>query len=238
MSSGVRRSRRVKSAIAAAAKVSPRGAALVDWTMADKHSAWGGPMNGQIARQRLVRDLVCVTRPQAVVETGTHRGTTTQFLAYVTGGPVFTVESDERFYHFAERRLRALPNCHLSFGDSRTFLKQLALTDACPKERVLFYLDAHWQEDLPLPQELEVITEHWADPLILIDDFQVPHDSGYGFDDYGPGKRLTADDVPPLPGMRLLSPTIPSGEETGGRRGCCLIVSDARAATLSDLPLA
>jgi hypothetical protein len=62
-----------------------------------------------------------------------------------------------------------------------------------------------------------------------VDDFQVPGDSGYGYDDYGPGKALTLDYVRPLRdqyGLRVYFPSAPAADETGACRGCAVFVSD------------
>ena len=57
----------------------------------------------------------------------------------------------------------------------------------------LFYLDAHWNDHLPLREEVELALKHFAKAVLIIDDFAVPDDPGYAFDDYGPGKALTLD---------------------------------------------
>lgn len=43
--------------------------------------AWGGPFNGQPARQALFSAIVADIRPKAIIETGTYFGTTTEFMA-------------------------------------------------------------------------------------------------------------------------------------------------------------
>lgn len=154
----------------------------MDWAVSDS-SAWAGPMNGQQMRQQLVRDLVRHVDIRGVVETGTYRGTTTEFLHHVTGGPVFSIESVPRYHDFASRRFAVSDPVHLRLGDSRPVLAQLAEDDRCPKHQVLFYLDAHWARDLPLHGELELIRRRWHDCVVMIDDFEVPGDPGYGFDD-------------------------------------------------------
>ena len=66
-------------------------------------AAWGGPFNGQPARQALFRDIVANVRPRAIIETGTYLGTTTDFMV-ATGLPIYTVEADPRNYGFARAR--------------------------------------------------------------------------------------------------------------------------------------
>ena len=65
----------------------------------------------------------------------------------------------------------------------------LARDSSVPKCDVFFYLDAHWEDDLPLLEEIEVIFSHRDRATIMIDDFCVPG-TDYGFDDYGAGKTL------------------------------------------------
>ncbi len=62
--------------------------------------------------------------------------------------------------------------------------------------------------------------------MVVIDDFRVPDDEGYRFDDYGPGKALTWDYVGPIAeryGATAAYPATPSAEETGARRGCVVL---------------
>lgn len=96
---------------------------------------------------------------------------------------------------------------------------------AVPKEDVFFYLDAHWKDDLPLREELEIIFSHWARPIVMIDDFQVP-DSDYSFDDYGPGKTLNLDYLGPVisaHNIAVFFPAVAASEETGVKRGCVVL---------------
>ena len=104
--------------------------------------SWGGPFNGQCFRQTIFIDLVRACNFDAVIETGTYRGSTTLFLALNSGGaPVYTSEIDGRVFALARRRLRAIPNIRMYNTDSRKFLSALNLSDNGCK---LFYLDAHW----------------------------------------------------------------------------------------------
>lgn len=189
--------------------------------------AWGGPLNGQAWRCHLVAELIRQARPAAIVETGTYLGTTTEWLSAFQI-PVWSCEASERNFGYARQRLIAVPNTHLVLGDSRAALRQI-LSDplkASLAETILFYLDAHWNEDLPLAEELDIIFAACPRAIVLIDDFQVPDDPGYTYDDYGAGKALTADYIAPTVaahGLVTLYPRMPSDVETGAKRGCAVL---------------
>ncbi len=187
---------------------------------------WGGPMNGQERRQQIVRDLFSAIRFDEVVETGTFRGGTTGWLHEVSGLPVFSVESEDRFYRFAHAMLRTQPKVDVRLGDSRELLRSLAARAG--DKTSFFYLDAHWGEDVPRHEELRLILPRWQRCVVMIDDFQVPGDPGYGFARYG-GKPLDETYLPDLPGWTLFYPTIASADETGSRRGCAVFASEELA---------
>jgi len=191
----------------------------------ERWDSWGGPFNGQCFRQMIFIDLVRACKFDAIVETGTYRGSTTLFLALNSGGaPVYTSETNTRVFELARRRLRAIPNVHMYNTDSRQFLSTINLADnGCS----FFYLDAHWLEDLPLAEETELIARKSPSFVIMIDDFQVPNDPGYGYDDYGPGKSLSLRDFPFDSDPRFVPyfPARHSTEESGVRRGCIVLVS-------------
>jgi hypothetical protein len=191
----------------------------------ERLDSWGGPFNGQCFRQLIFLDLVRACRFEAIVETGTFRGSTTLFLGHNCNGvPVHSSEINPRFFQIARRRLRASPNLHLYNLDSRNFLSQLRM----PREsRIFFYLDAHLSEDLPLADETEFVIRNFNTFTIMIDDFEVPGDSGYAYDDYGPGKRLSLRDFPFHKDSRISAyfPSRPASQESGIRRGCIVLVS-------------
>jgi hypothetical protein len=199
---------------------------------------WGGAFNGQHGRRAMIRELVSALPLAAVVETGTFRGATTEFFWRHTPVPVHSVELSPRFYHYARRRLRSRPRVHLALGDSRAFLCDLAARPGFPAARVLFYLDAHWYDDLPLVEEIEIICGHWTEVAMVIDDFEVPGDPGYAVDDYGPGKRLSLELLGPLGarGLTAFFPALPSAGETGLRRGAVVLADEPAAAILARLP--
>ncbi len=190
-------------------------------------SGLGGPLNGQKFRQAMFREILAGVRLEAIVETGTYRGTTTEFLSGLTDLPVYTVEINPRFYAFARLRFRNSPNIRGFFGDSRPFLAQLFRTPGFPKKRTLFFLDAHWGSDLPLMEEVRQIESSCKEAIIVIDDFQVPGDPGYGFDDYGEGKSLKMDSLRlgRSSSFEIFWPAVPSSLETGQCRGAVILAT-------------
>jgi hypothetical protein len=125
----------------------------------------------------------------------------------------------------------------MSLGDSRAFLSQLCRDPLVSKRDVFFYLDAHWSDELPLHGELETITRCWQRSVIMIDDFEVHGDSGYRYDDYGPGKRLDLEYLHILSSFNLVAyfPSLPSDRESGLRRGCVVLADPSHAGRLDGI---
>jgi hypothetical protein len=148
--------------------------------------------------------------------------------------PVFTCEALPENYGFAKARLQAVPNVKVMQADSRAFLAQL-LRGPLGDGPNLFYLDAHWNDDLPLAEELELIFGRTRNSIVVIDDFEVPGDPGYGFDDYGAGMALTAAYLSGIAEKFELHahyPATPSANETGAARGC-IVLADRRLSGVS-----
>lgn len=195
-----------------------------------------GPMNGQRERQLITRQLFESIPFDGVLETGTFRGTTTEYLALLSTLPVATVEAVPRYYHHARLRLQYLSEVTVELGDSRAFLQRRAESPQRP-ERPFFYLDAHWYDDLPLADELRIIAASWQDAVVMIDDFRVPDDKGYGYDDYGQGRSLEESYLPMdvLGGWTILYPAAHSSVETGARQGSVVLLSPSLEAHAADL---
>ena len=201
------------------------------WRRPEWRLGWCGPFNGQEFRQRMFLELCARVPFVAIVETGTYRGTTTHYFHRATRLPIHSFESVPRNYGFARAQLMFSPDVHLHRCDSRIGLVQLARSNILPPGPVFFYLDAHGAGELPLAQEIDLVFAHWREAVVLIDDFAVPDDPGYGFDDYGPGKVLTLDYLVEnslLPSA-IWFPRCASATETGYRRGCVVLT---RAANL------
>lgn len=202
-----------------------QAAASIDIADAELQQGWGGAFNGQVARRELVQKIIQLWNPSAIVETGTFRGITTEWLAEITSIPIYTSEINKRFFFQAQRRLERFKNVHPVLKDSREFIRHFVGTEVL-QMRTLFYLDAHWQDDLPLREEISIIFEHFKHPCVIVDDFRVPFDLGYSYDDYGKGKTLSLEILEGLlsPEIQIAFPSTPSTSESGARRGCIILM--------------
>ncbi len=199
-------------------------AAKVELLSPDLQNCWGGPFNGQRGREAIAQELIDKLRFDAIIETGTYRGITTEWFAQHFTGPIESCEINRLYYLQAAHRLNGYPHVTLTLADSRDFLRE-KVRRLAKGSRVLFYLDAHWEEALPLVDELRIILGGQLDVVVMIDDFKVPFDDGYAFDDYGPGKALKLELLDFLKNsrVRLFFPQLPSSEETGAGRGVCVL---------------
>ena len=188
----------------------------------EKARRLGGVLNGQLGRQELLTRLGRAFEPQLVVETGAHRGVTTKFLAQTFG--VKTISCEIHPDYFWEGRWRTLPqrNCRIFPEDTREFLRRIGSRMKSPEDRVLIYLDAHWDpQDLPLLEELKIIHSQIRHAIILIDDFRHPEDPGYGFDEYAGGVNIELKLLKQADQAfhQVFFPVMASSQETGMKRG-------------------
>src|SRR5690242_9304975 len=134
-------------------RMPPTMAGRVDRYRPSLAASWGGPLNGQQRRRETVREIARAVDFDRVIETGTYRGTSTEFFAAVFGIPVETVEGDPRFFTYSQKRFAHDEQIRIVLGDSRSFLRELGKVPGSPDETVFIYLDAHWKDDLPLAEE-------------------------------------------------------------------------------------
>jgi hypothetical protein len=211
-----------------AAGIGFEAAVALDLLNPELQFRWGGPFNGQAERRATFLEMLDRLKPAALIETGTYRGTTTEFLARHFAGPIHSCEIDRRCFLGSRRKLAGFPNVDLVQSDSRPFLRYI-LARLRRQAPLLVYLDAHWWDDLPLREEIEIILESGHEAAIMIDDFEVPGDPGYTFDDFGPGKRFCLDMLSFLAESRessfypLFYPRARAETETGARRGAIVL---------------
>ena len=196
-------------------------------------------MNGQVVRLEFTQQIIERCRIERIVETGTYRAATTRWFAQF-GLPVVTSEIVPRLAELSKLRLRSFPNVEVRDTDSIAVLRSLATEPIDRDVPTLFYLDAHGYDHLPLREEVELAVAHFAGAVLIIDDFAVPDDPGYGFDDYGPEKVITLDYLllAKTPPLSIYFPTAKSSQETGAKRGTAVLTANAEmTAVLDDLPL-
>jgi predicted O-methyltransferase YrrM len=172
-------------------------------------------LNGQAERRRAIERLVEVFEPAQIVETGTFHGASAAFFAGF-GIPVFTIELRLENVLVSKRRLRSFANVTLIRGDSVAGLDVLAREGSL--SRPLAYLDAHWHGRLPLIGEISVLLSKTSEGVIVIDDFMVEDDPGYGYDTYE-GRPISLDLLELPDDVAAAYPAAASMLESGERRG-------------------
>lgn len=202
-------------------------------------SPWEGVFNKQLRRKELCDRIFEVFDPKVIVETGTYHGSTTEYFA-ASGRHVFGVECSPFHAAYAASRLRRYQRANVTCSDSRTALRQLVRHDLLRSAGVFIYLDAHWGTDLPLLGEIQILFKQARfTPVVMVDDFEVPFDAGYQFDDYGRFiGSLTIDWIQPhLQSLSVSAffPTIPSSSETGAKRGSVVLVRSEDEHLIGDL---
>lgn len=149
--------------------------------------------------------------------------------------PIFTVEADAELFGFAKSKLKQFRHVHIAHNDSRQYLQNLFGGKKLPQGRVFCYLDAHWEQDLPLAEEIDLVFRATGEAVVMVDDFAVPHDKGYRLDDYGSGRTLNVDyiaDVVERHDLQMYFPSLESEAETGARRGSVILVRSPKAVDL------
>lgn len=131
-----------------------------------------------------IHDLIRNHPIQNFIETGTETGST---LAYVARTyphlHCYSCEADPRAYNFACNALSRHTNVSIFSGLSVDFLKWLP--EEIMKQPSLYWLDAHSHGfGVGLLDELEYILSRITNGFIFIDDFEVPGDPTFGFDQY------------------------------------------------------
>lgn len=139
------------------------------------------PLNGDTHLQTIVKKLVETHKIETIVETGTHLGSSTGFFSDLVKR-VITTEINEKWQIAARTRLHDKSNIRFILGDSATTLG--TILPSLGDEKVLFFLDSHFNNDKSLDRELKIIEESKVCPYILIHDFKVPNRPDLGYDSW------------------------------------------------------
>jgi hypothetical protein len=153
-------------------------------------------------------------RPGIWIETGTHCGWTSHWVASRWPElPLETVECSDHYIRIARENLGGLPNVTMHEGDSATWLPERI--KSLPKNVLpLFWLDAHWYRPVPILRECAAVAT-LDRYLCIIDDFDFrtePPFSGDGGEETFDYKMLNLEYVAPFLGPRCLRPNYPSRE--------------------------
>lgn len=180
--------------------------------------------NGQQSRVGVFKALVRQVPFQNFIETGTFLGMTTDFLARTAmphGAQVYSCELDDRHYAIAGRAVGDRQNVHLHHGNSVDYLRSLSPEFSHTLNFV--YLDAHWNDYLPLRDELLILQE-WKSTVVMIDDFKVPSDDRFGWDKYDDEREICLEHIGDTLGDNAVYfPAYPATAERAAARGYCLI---------------
>lgn len=183
-----------------------------------------GTLNSQQQRGKAVKKIIADFDPHAVVETGCYLGAGTKFFLNNSTAPIYTCEINGHYANFSQARFKKESRVNIYSASSVDFLKKISDPVLSNEAKIFFYLDAHWAQELPLKEEIQIILKRWRNSLMLIDDFAVPNDAGYGYDSYGESNVLNASYLQNIhKDLRVFYPRISSKKETGSKRGCCAI---------------
>jgi hypothetical protein len=200
--------------------------------------------NGQRNRSREFDAIDSRIAFENYVETGTFLGMTTDFLsrraqrrrAQRRRAQVYTCEINNRHFAIANRTVGGRHNLHLERANSVDFLRFLAPQLGAARNFV--YLDAHWNDYLPLRDELAIL-EAWPNTVVLIDDFKVPSDPRFGWDKYGEDQEICLEYIAGTVGnRRVYFPNYPAPDEGAPPRGYCVMsMSAPLESVLDQIPL-
>ncbi len=136
------------------------------------------PFNGDRIRTDIVNKILISQLPKKIIETGTWVGNTTNFLSNFNS-EVYSIESNSSFYALSLLRFSKKENVFIINGSSDDVINNFDNF----KENIFVYLDAHWEEFVPLDYELNHL-KNFNDVIVLIDDFKVEQTPGWKYDKY------------------------------------------------------
>jgi predicted O-methyltransferase YrrM len=180
--------------------------------------------NRQKMRVRAFHAITLAVRFDNFIETGSHIGKTTLFLTAIAKrhrAKVYSCEINDEYFEIAKATTRGAKNLQLHHEDSVKFLSKLG--PIVRKEFNFIYLDAHWYDYLPLKDELSIIST-WPNSIVMIDDFKVPFDDGFGWDRYDDDREICMRYIEgAVAGKPIFFPAYGAASEGTVARGYCVI---------------
>ena len=136
----------------------------------------GGPFGYNIHYALEIDYIITNYKCDAIIETGTNSGDTTEYFAnQYPNLPIITCEIEENYFNTAKNRLNKYSNVFLFKESSEQVVKKFQNTFKLP----FYFLDAHWYDYWPIIDEINNINKG----IISIDDFDIGVE-GYNFDQY------------------------------------------------------
>ena len=152
-------------------------------------------------------------------------------------GRTYTIEANPEYYKKAMNRLKGdLEHIEVVLGDSTLEMKSILERYSNQTESILAYLDAHWYKNVPTRKELELLLNWGGKWIAIIDDFEIPSDSGYTFDKYE-DQIVGIGMVPIGVDLEVWVSTVNSRNESGAKRGTGYVFSPGTRSQLSELAL-
>lgn len=159
--------------------------------------------------QKIVSTLLETYKATSFVETGTYLGHSSEFIAKrFPKLPVYTTEVNQGFFDIATNRLKKYDSVSMYKQHTLDFLRQ-TLINIDLGERPVFFIDAHWEHDWPLIDELNHIKTHYPNAILVIDDMKVPHQTQFPYDNYGGDKVCDVEHIAPVIGHLCSTCIIP-----------------------------
>ena len=175
------------------------------------------PFNGQKIRTDIIKNIISNGDFDKIVETGTHIGNTTKFFSNFDI-PIETIEINDYYFQISKLRFSEVENIKVIKGNSQEYLENLDRNI-----NYFIYLDAHWYSELPLNKELEILSKI-KNQIILIDDFKVPFDNSWEYDEYE-GVELSLKFINIPKNFKLFFPNYNPTKEKNAYRGYVLLTS-------------
>ncbi len=134
----------------------------------------------------LVDLIVRTSNIRTFIETGTESGSTLGYMARTYPDlECVSCEADRRIYQTAKQNLSRHPNATIKNKKAVPFLDRFSYHYSGLGRPVLFWLDAHSHGyGCTLPEELGIILSRIQSGYIFIDDFLVPDNPEFKYDEY------------------------------------------------------
>ncbi len=156
------------------------GAGVFLW----KHFPYKHKLHGDPFPKKAFKIVGKEINASSIIETGTFLGASTSLMAEMFPNKMIcTVEISKKNYQRAVKNLGKYKNVKVFNDNSPYFLKKLFERNLVGK-MPLFFLDAHWLNNWPLEDEIQIIGDKADSAVIFIDDFKVPNNLEFKFDFY------------------------------------------------------